>query len=113
MSPEMKQEAVASMEALRGMSVAEYKSKRFEEMETVIADAQNNPGNHSKASLRQKYRELLGGYEVPEEIERRFMLVEKYISIRGMEVKKSADEGFIKLNENLTYDDFSKGNYRT
>jgi len=82
-------------------------------MEALIIDAQNNPDNYTGASLTEKFRELLDGYEVPKDLKHRFTLVERFIGIRGMAVKKSANEDFIKLNENLTFDDFIRGNYRT
>jgi len=84
MPSEMKQEAIKHMETLRGVSINEYKNQRIESAESLLADAQENPDNYTVDMLDGKYNELLRGFKISDELDRRFGLVKWFITERSL-----------------------------
>ena len=115
MPPDMKNIAVKQMEALRGMTVAEFKArqadseaKRIEEAEAFLSDIENNPDNYTRDMIGSKLDEILNGViTVPKKLDRRIGLVQWFISQRSFEID-NRDGTTNKPDANLTWEEFMK-----
>ena len=115
MPPDMKQIAVKQMEALRGMTVAEFKArqadyekKQIAETEAFLTDIETNPDNYTDDMIVDKLNELLGYIDVPKKLDRRIGLARWFISERSFETD-NRDGTKNKPRANLTYEEFMKG----
>ena len=106
MPPEMKQNAIKGIEFLRCMTIADYKAKQIEAAEALIIDIQHNPAIYTTVILNEKFKELLGGFEISEELEKRIMVIKHFISYRSA-IKYNTD-GSVEEHKNATYDEYIK-----
>ena len=107
MPPEMKKEAIKNMEALRGISITEYKAQRIEAAELFLADAQANPDVFTVDMIEEKRSELIGSFKISNDLDRRFELVKWFISQRSVETG-DRNGNFIRKDANLTFEEFMK-----
>jgi len=84
MPSDMKQEAIKSIEALRGMTISDYKAQQIKAAELFLADAQANPDNYTEADIDKKRRELIGDFKITKAFDRQFGLVKWFISQRSL-----------------------------
>jgi len=84
MPSDMKQEAIKSIEALRGMTISEYKAQQIKAAELFLDDAQANPDNYTEADIDKKRRELIGDFKITKAFDRRFGLIKWFISQRSL-----------------------------
>jgi hypothetical protein len=115
MPQDMKQIAVKQMEALRGMTVAEFKARqadteaaRIEQAEALLSDIEANPDNYATVNIGAKLDEILNGVAVSKNLDRRIGLVQWFISQRTFEIN-NRDGIANKPHANLTYEEFMKG----
>ena len=121
MPSDMKQIAVKQMEALRGMTVAEFKArqadyekKQIEEAEAFLTDIETNPDNYTndimgdKDMIGARLDEILGRVDVHKNLDRRIGLARWFISERNFETD-NRDGTKNKPRANLTYEEFMQG----
>jgi len=106
MPPDMKQSAVRGLEFLRGVTIAEYKAKQIEAAEILIADVKQNPDSYQENSLYEKFKELIGGFEIPGELDYQIALVKHFIGYRGIKIQHT--DGTLETRDGLTFDDYAK-----
>lgn len=106
MPPDMKQDAIKGMEFLRHITIAEYKAQQIEAAEALIIDIQNNPDNYSTVLLKNKFAELLGAFEISEDLEKRIEIIEHFIGYRTVVVYNT--DGSIEEHKNVTYSEYIK-----
>jgi len=87
MSPDMKQNAIKGLEFLRGVSIADYKAKQIEAAEMLVADAKQNPDSYQENNLYEKFKELIGGFEIPGDLDYQIELVKHFVGYRGMKIQ--------------------------
>jgi len=104
MPPEMKQDAIKGMEFLRRMTVADYKAQQIEAAEALIADIQNNPADYSTVILNNKFSELLGEYEISDDLNKRITIIKHFISHRSGVTYHT--DGSVEQYKNATYDEY-------
>ena len=107
MPPEMKQEAIKNIEALRGITIEKYKSQQIEVAELLLADAQANPDDYTTHLLNEKYAELIGDFKISNKLEREFGLVKWFITQRNLEITNKNGK-IDKPDANLTFKEFLK-----
>jgi len=107
MPHEMKQEAIKNIEALRGITIAEYKAQRIEAAELLLADARANPDDYTTNFIDNKYAELIGDFKISNKLDREFGLVKWFISQRNLEITNK-DGKIDKPDANLTFKEFLK-----
>ena len=107
MPPEMKKEAIKNMEALRGISISEYKAQRIEAAELFLADAQANPDDFTVDMIDEKHAELIGSFKISNDLDRRFGLVKWFISQRSIETG-DGNGNYSRKDANLTFEEFMK-----
>jgi len=107
MPPEMKQEAIKNIEALRGVTITEYKAQRIEAAELLLADARANPDDYTPYFIDEKYAELIGDFKISNKLIREFGLVKWFISQRNIELTHK-DGKVDKPHANLTFEEFMK-----
>ena len=103
------------MEALRGMTVAEFKArqadyekKQIEEAEAYLTDIETNPDNYTTSMISSKIDEILGYIDdIPKKLDRRISLVRWFISQRTFEIE-SRDGTTNKPDATLTWEEFMK-----
>lgn len=105
MPPEMKQNAVKGLEFLRGATIADYKATQIEAAETLIADVKQNPDSYMQNSLYEKFKELIGGFEIPGDLDYQIALVQHFIGYRSMVISNT--DGTVETRANLTFDEFA------
>lgn len=104
MPPEMKQNAIKGIEFLRCMTIADYKSQQIAEAEALITDVQNNPNNYSTVILNNKFAEILGDFQISEDLEKRIEIVNHFIGFRTSIVYNT--DGSIEEHKNASYEDY-------
>jgi len=104
MPPDMKQNAVKGLEFLRGVTIADYKAKQIEAAETLVADVKQNPDNYMENSLYEKFKELIGGFEIPGDLDYQIALVKHFIGYRGMKINNT--DGTVETRDGLTFDEY-------
>jgi len=104
MPPDMKQNAVKGLEFLRGVTIADYKAKQIEAAETLVADVKQNPNNYQENSLYEKFKELIGGFEIPGNLDYQIALVKHFIGYRGMKINNT--DGTVETRDGLTFDEY-------
>ena len=107
MPPEMKQEAIRNIEALRGISICEYKAQQIAAAELFLVDVQANPGNYTEDDVDKKRVQLLRDFKIAKDLDRRFGLVKWFISQRSL-VTADIDGNPEQKYGNLTFDEFMK-----
>ena len=111
MPPEMKQDAIKGMEFLRRMTITDYKTQQIEAAEALITDVQINPNNYSTVTLGTKLRELLGEFEISEDLRKRIKIVEHFVGYRSRTVFNT--DGSVESHKYATYDEYLQSkNYR-
>ena len=105
MPPDMKQTAIKNIEALRGMTISEYKAQQIKAAELFLADVQAHPDNYTVASFDKKHRELIGGFAIDKDLNRHFGLTKWFISQRNL-VVTTGDGGLETLHANQTFEEF-------
>ena len=106
MPPDMKQNAIKGLEFLRGVTIAEYKAKQIEAAETLIADVKQNPDSYQENNLYEKFKELIGGFEIPGDLDYQIALVKHFVGYRGMKIQHT--DGTVETRANLTFDEYVK-----
>ena len=104
MPPEMKRDAIKGIEFLRRITIEEYKAQQIEAAEALITDIQNNPANYSTVILNKKFSELLGEYEISDDLKKRIEIIKHYISHRSGVVYHT--DGSVEQHKNETYDEY-------
>jgi len=102
MPPDMKQNAVKGLEFLRGAMIADYKAKQIEAAETLVADVKQNPDSYQENNLYEKFKELIGGFEIPGDLDYQIALVKHFIGYRGMKTYNT--DGTVETRDGLTFD---------
>ena len=105
MPPDMKQKAIKDLEALRGMTINEYKAQQIKAAELFLADVQANPDNYTVADFDKKHRELIGSFKIDKDLDRQFGLTKWFISQRNLVVTTSDGE-LETLHANQTFEEF-------
>ena len=106
MSPEMKQDAIKGLEFLRRMTIADYKQQQIEAAEALITDIQNNPDNYTTAKLNHQFPDLLGEFEISEDLENRIEIVRHFIGYRTKVIYKT--DGSVERHKSATYGEYIK-----
>lgn len=106
MPPEMKQDAIKGMEFLRRITIEDYKKQQIEAAEALVTDIQNNPGKYSTVILNDKFRDLLGEFEISDELRKRIEIVKHFIGYRTSTIFNT--DGSIEQHKNDTYDEYLK-----
>ena len=104
MPPDMKQNAVKGLEFLRGVTIADYKAKQIEAAETLVADVKQNPDSYQENNLYEKFKELIGGFEIPGDLDYQIALVKHFIGYRGMKTYNT--DGTVETRDGLTFDEY-------
>ena len=104
MPPEMKQDAIKGLEFLRGMTIAEYKEQQIKAAEALITDIQNNPANYTTAILNDRFPDILGYFEISDDLNRRIEIIKHFISHRSGMVFHT--DGSIEEHKNATYEEY-------
>jgi len=106
MPPDMKRSAIENIEALRGVTIAEYKAKQIEAAETLITDVKQNPDSYQENNLYEKFKELIGRFEIPGDLDYQIALVKHFVGYRGMRIQHT--DGTVETRANLTFDEYVK-----
>ena len=106
MPPDMKRSAIEKIEALCGVTIAEYKAKQIEAAETLITYVKQNPDSYQENSLYDKFKELIGGFEIPGDLDYQIALVKHFVGYRGMKIQHT--DGTVETRANLTFDEYVK-----
>ena len=104
MPSDMKQKAIKGIEALRGMTISEYKAQQIKAAELFLADVQANPDNYTGNDVDKKHRELIGDFKIAKDLDRHFGLVKWFISQRS--VVTTNDGVSEKPYANQTFEEF-------
>ena len=104
MPPEMKQDAIKGMEFLRRITIADYKAKQIEAAEALISYIQNNPETYSRVLINKKFFELLGEFEISDDLKKRIDIIEHFMGYRNTTVYNT--DGSVEQHKNATYDEY-------
>ena len=111
MPPEMKRDAIKGMEFLRRMTIEDYIKQQIEAAESLITDIQNNPGNYSTVILNNKFRDLLGEFEISDDLKKRIEVIKHFIGYRNTVIFNT--DGSVEEHKKATYDEFIQSkNYK-
>ena len=104
MPPEMKRDAIKGIEFLRRTTIEEYKAKQIEVAEALITDIQNNPANYSTIILNNKFSELLGDFEISDELKKRIEVIKHFIGYRTTVIFNT--DGSVEQHKTETYNEY-------
>ena len=108
MPPEMKQDAIKGIEFLRRITIEDYKSQQIEAAEALITDIQNNPANYSTVILNNRFFELLGDFEISDDLKNRITIIKHFIGYRSRIIYNT--DGSVEQHKNETYDEYIQSN---
>ena len=104
MPPDIKQRMVACIEAVYGATIENHKEQQLQAAETLITDIQQNPDKYTTAKLKSLFPEILGEYEISEDLAYRIEVAQQFIGYRSR--TKYHPGGAVEQHRQATYEDY-------